>query len=122
VKRVAWPIYTLVRPPGVAYEYGDEMRVLNEALTGRARAEYPIFAVFPTHLCPVPAERLFWIGIRRRGTGHVRVRSGIDAYPGSIPEGEEGEARNGQMRVSFDKINSEDREIISELPASAGSR
>ncbi|MFO1172893.1 MAG: aromatic ring-hydroxylating dioxygenase subunit alpha [Hyphomicrobiaceae bacterium] len=118
----AWTIYTQVRPPGVTYEYGAEMRVLNEALTERERAEYPIFAVFPTHLCSVSAERLFWISIRPRGPGHVRVRWGVDAYPGAMPEGEEGEARKRQMRVRFDKINGEDREIISRLQSNAASR
>lgn len=118
----AWTIYTQVRPPGVTYEYGGEMRVLNEALTEKERAEYPIFAVFPTHLCSVSAERLFWISIRPRGPGHVRVRWGVDAYPGAMPEGDAGETRKRELKTSFDKINAEDREVISELQANAGSR
>jgi phenylpropionate dioxygenase-like ring-hydroxylating dioxygenase large terminal subunit len=118
----AWTIYTQVRPPGVTYEYGAEMRVLNDALDERERAEYPIFAVFPSHLCSVSAERLFWISIRPRGPGHVRVRWGVDAYPGSMPEGVEGEARKQQLRVAFDKINAEDREVIAGIQHNASSR
>ena len=118
----AWTIYTQIRPPGVTYEYGAEMNVLNESLTEQERTEYPIFAVFPTHLCSVSAERLFWISIRPRGPGHVRVRWGVDAYPGSMPAGEAGEMRKRELRASFDKINAEDRVVISALQANAASR
>jgi phenylpropionate dioxygenase-like ring-hydroxylating dioxygenase large terminal subunit len=118
----AWTIYTQVRPPGVTYEYDSEMRIPNNALTEAERAEYPIFGVFPTHLCSVSAERLFWISLRPRGPGHVRVRWGVDAYPGAMPEGEEGEARKRTMRATFDRINLEDRAIIEAIQACAASR
>ena len=115
----AWTIYTQVRPQGVSYEYGAEMRVLNEALTESERSEYPIFGVFPTHLCSVSAERLFWISLRPRGPGHVRVRWGVDAYPDSIPDGDEGEERRRTLRSTFDRINAEDRIIIEQIQANA---
>lgn len=118
----AWTIYTQVRPPGVAYEYGGEMGVLNGALSEAEQVEYPIFGVFPTHLCSVSAERLFWISLRPRGPGHVRVRWGVDAYPGAMPEGEAGEERMRTLRATFDKINNEDRGIIEAIQANAASR
>ncbi len=118
----AWTIYTQVRPPGVAYEHGGEMGVLNGALTEAEQVEYPIFGVFPTHLCSVSAERLFWISLRPRGPGHVRVRWGVDAYPGAMPEGEAGEERKRKLRATFDRINNEDRGIIEAIQSNATSR
>jgi hypothetical protein len=52
----------------------------------------------------------------------VRVRWGVDAYPGAMPGGDEGEARRRSMRTTFDRINSEDRGIIEGIQASAASR
>ena len=46
----------------------------------------------------------------------------MDAYPGAMPVGAEGEERKRTLRATFDRINAEDRGIIEAIQANAASR
>ncbi len=110
------------RAPGVSYEYAGDMAVLNDQLTEEERGMYPIINTFPAHVCSVSPERLFWMSLQPLGTEQVKVRWGVDVYPGSIPGGKAGEERVAELRVAFDKINSEDKGIVESIRRNAESR
>lgn len=110
------------RVPGVAYEYDDDMEVANDLLSEEERGMYPIVNVFPAHIYSVSPERIFWMSLQPSGTEQVRVHWGLDAYPGSIPEGEEGDKRIADLRVAFDKINAEDKGIVQDIRRNAASQ
>ena len=56
------------RAPGVTYEYGDDMVVLNAALSEAEQAMYPIVNTFPAHVYSVSPERLFWLALQPLGS------------------------------------------------------
>ena len=56
------------------------------------------------------------------GTTRVRVRWGVDARPGAIPKGTEGEERIAEMRAAFEAINAEDKGVIAGVRRNAASR
>lgn len=121
--------YTLFRQyrvPGKPYEHDGDIAVDNPALTDDERAMIPIVNVFPAHLFSVSAERLFWVTIQPEGqpegSGRIRVRWGLDAFPGTIPEGAAGEKRIADIVRAFEQINSEDKGIVEGIRRNAGAR
>ena len=61
------------------------------------------------------------MSVRPHGTGQAKVRWGVDVFPGVVPEGIEGERRAQQLRSAFDRINSEDKHILTPVRRNAES-
>jgi phenylpropionate dioxygenase-like ring-hydroxylating dioxygenase large terminal subunit len=108
------------RVEGSSFEYDAEMTVSNPDIEERLKSIVPLICVFPTHLISISPERTFWLALQPQGTGQVKVFWGVDVYPGSFPEGEEGKRRKQQLRASFDHINDEDKGIIAGIYQNAG--
>lgn len=107
------------RAPGVPYEYEGEAEVDNPDLTEDERAMIPIVNVFPAHLFSVSAERLFWVTMQPEGTARIRVRWGLDAFPGTIKAGAAGERRIADLITAFERINNEDKGIVEDIRRNA---
>ena len=118
----AYTLFEQGRVPDVAYEHAGTMAASNEALTEEERNKVPIFCVFPAQTVSISPERLFWLAVQPEGTQKVRVRWGVDAFPGSLPEGGAGEGRIEELRQTFEQINTEDKSIIAAVRRNASSR
>ncbi len=118
----AYSLYTQERRPGVSYEYDSDMAVANPALTDQERKTYPITCIYPAQVISISPERLFWMALQPIGSTRVRVRWGVDVFPGSLPDGPEGERRTADLRAAFDAINAEDKAILETLYQNAASR
>ncbi len=118
----AYTLFEQGRLPGVAYEYAETMAASNEALTEDERNKIPIFCVFPAQTVSISPERLFWLAVQPEGTQKVRVRWGVDAFPGSLPEEDAGKGRCEELRQTFELINAEDKSIIAAVRRNAHSR
>ncbi len=119
----AWTIYTQVRPPGVTYEYGAEMRVLNDALTEqRARRVSDLRGV--SRRISARSRRSGCSGFRsvRAGPGMCGYAGGSMRIRDRCRRATPARSASANARASFDKINGEDRGIISALQANASSR
>lgn len=112
-------LYEQGRIPGRAYEYGAAMDVVNPGLTEAERLIVPLFCAFPAHVVSVSPERTFWLALQPEGVDKVRVLWGVDVFPDSFPEGEEGERRAAELRASFERINDEDKPIVSAIARNA---
>jgi phenylpropionate dioxygenase-like ring-hydroxylating dioxygenase large terminal subunit len=109
------------RVADAAFEYDKELPAFNESLTEEERRKYPLACVYPAHLIAVSPDRLFWLSVRPHGTGRTKVRWGVDVFPGVVPKGTEGEQRAQQLRGAFDRINTEDKHILTPLRRNAES-
>ena len=116
----AFSLYEQGRVPGASYERSSAMTVENPDLTEEEKNKAVLFAMFPTHVCSVVAERTFWLSLQPYGTDHVRVFWGADVYPGSVPsDPEERRAYAEELKAGFDAINDEDKPIISTIVQNA---
>lgn len=114
-----YSLYEQGRNPGVAYEYGSAMGVVNPELSSEELNTVPLFCVFPCHLVSLSPERTQWLALQPLGVDRVRVFWGVDVHPGAFPEGEEGARRAQEMRDIFDRINDEDKPIVAAIARNA---
>ena len=115
-------LFEQYRTPGVAYEYDQPMAPVNPELTEEDRRRYSLAGIFPTHVVSVSEERLFWMAMQPLGSARVKVRWGLDAFPGAIPEGTAGERRIADLHQAFDRINGEDKPVIAGVRSNSVSR
>jgi choline monooxygenase len=108
-----------LRVEGTSFEYDDAMEVTNPDIDERLKSVVPLIAVFPTQVMSISPERTFWLSLQPLAVDKVKVFWGVDVYPGSFPEGEEGVRRKEQLRASFDRINNEDKGIIANIARNA---
>ena len=94
----------------------------NQALTDEEQRKYPLACIYPAHLIAISPERLFWVSPQPIDSSHIRVRWGLDIFPGALPEGAEGEKRTAELRAAFERINDEDKGILREVRRNAASR
>ena len=116
-----WHLFVQTRNPNVPYEYDRELGPLNPDLTPEQQREIPIFGLFPTQAVSVSPDRLAWLTVQPLGTDRFRVRWCMDAYPGLVADGPDGNAHAGQLKEAFDRINAEDRGIVESLRRNAAS-
>ena len=114
-----WHLFIQRRNPDVPYEYDREIGPLNADLTAEQQREIPIFGVFPTQAVSVSPDRLAWLTMQPLGVGRLRVRWCMDAYPGLVTPGPDGDAHARQLKAAFDRINAEDRDIVESLGRNA---
>jgi len=69
----------------------------------------------------VSPDRLAWLTVQPLGTDRFRVRWCMDAYPGLVADGPDGDAHARQLKEAFDRINAEDRGIVESLRRNAAS-
>ncbi|MEM7223344.1 MAG: aromatic ring-hydroxylating dioxygenase subunit alpha [Pseudomonadota bacterium] len=110
------------RVPGSAFEHDQPYAPNNPALTDEERLKIPLFAVFPTLLVSVSPERLFWVLAQPLGTDRIAVRWGIDSFPGLWPDEGTRDYLLSKVRVKFDAINQEDKDIVRQIRRNAESR
>jgi phenylpropionate dioxygenase-like ring-hydroxylating dioxygenase large terminal subunit len=116
-----WFRYEQARLDGVAYDVERDGRVLNGDLTPEQRATYPIACVLPAHLMSISEDRLFWLALQPVGVGQVRVRWGVAAYPGAVPD-EGRDEHIARIKATLDKVNAEDRGLVENIYRNAASR
>ena len=116
-----WHLFVQTRTPGVPYEYDREMGPLNTSLSAEEQRSIPITGIFPTQAISISPDRLAWLTVQPIGTERLRVRWCMDAFPGLVADGEEGEARARSLKERFDLINAEDRGIVESLRVGAAS-
>jgi choline monooxygenase len=113
-------LYEQGRVAGKSYEHNSYVAVKNDALTEDEKMKAVLSAVFPCHVFSVVAERLFWLSLQPYGTDQVKVFWGVDVYPGAAPnDPDERAAFVAELKAGFDRINNEDKPIISEIVKNA---
>jgi len=113
-------LYEQGRVAGKSYEHNSYVAVKNDALTEDEKMKAVLSAVFPCHVFSVVAERLFWLSLQPYGTDQVKVFWGVDVYPGAAPnDPDERAAFIAELKAGFDRINNEDKPIISEIVKNA---
>ena len=117
----AFNYFDQYRVPGSSYEYGVPMEPSNKQLTAEELNKHPLCCIFPTHLLAVSPERLFWVSIEPLASDRISIVWGLDTFPGSFPEGSEGEKRLAQLIETFEAINAEDKDIIRDIRRNAPS-
>ena len=118
----AYSLFDQHRVPGSAFEHDRPYAPNNPALSEEERLKIPLFAVFPTLLVSASPERLFWVLAQPLGTDRIAVRWGIDSFPGLWPDDGQREAMLAEIRVKFDAINQEDKDIVRQIRRNAESR
>jgi choline monooxygenase len=108
-----------LRVEGSSFEYDQVMEVMNPDIDERLKSVVPLIAIFPTQVISISPERTFWLSLQPLAVDKVKVFWGVDVYPGSFPDGEEGERRKEQLHASFDRINNEDKGIIASIARNA---
>ena len=113
-------LYEQGRVAGKSYEHNSYVAAKNDALTEDEKMKAVLSAVFPCHVFSVVAERLFWLSLQPYGTDQVKVFWGVDVYPGAAPnDPDERAAFVAELKAGFDRINNEDKPIISEIVKNA---
>ena len=118
----AFNILYQFRRPGSSFEHEGDAVLANQALTDEEQRKYPLACIYPAHLIAISPERLFWVSPQPIDSSHIRVRWGLDIFPGALPEGAEGEKRTAELRAAFERINDEDKGILREVRRNAASR
>lgn len=113
--------YEQGRKHGSDTAYPGNIVVSNPDLTERERNTNPMICVYPTHAFAVAAERMFWMSLQPEGVDKVRVRWGIDIFPGAIPPGLDEESFRDDMRRITERVNDEDRWMLEKMFRNAGS-
>ena len=91
------------------------------SLSERQKVEIPIICVMPTHLLSLSPHRTFWLCVQPDGVSKTRLRWGISAYPGTVPD-DEREAYIETMKTTHAEINREDRAVVESIYRGARSQ
>jgi phenylpropionate dioxygenase-like ring-hydroxylating dioxygenase large terminal subunit len=113
--------YEQGRQLGSKVVYPGNLVISNTDLNEHQRKHNPMICVYPAHAFAVAAERMFWMSLQPEGVGKVRVRWGIDIFPGAVPPDWDFEAFRDDMRRISEDVNREDRWMIETMYQNAGS-
>ena len=102
----AWTIHFIPVPA----ECAEDAKKTHPELTDWQANHDPLFGVYPAHLVNIiPGGPMMWLLLQPEAVSQVRVRYGLSVPAGFV---EQPDTTKQQLKESFDKINSEDKNIV----------
>lgn len=103
---------------GESATYGRAHRD-NTRLEGDWRFTSVMPTVFPSHMYVLAPDHFWYLSLRPKGTGEVRIRFGAAVAPEVLASVPDRETFVGELVGFFDRVNAEDRGVVEMLYANA---
>ena len=113
--------YEQCRNPNSDTAYPGHTVISNSALGERQRLVNPMITIYPTHAFAISPERMFWMSLQPESVGQLRVRWGINIYPGAIPPDWTRDEFIADIRSISESVNAEDKTMLEETYRNAAS-